>query len=385
MTKDLLPALSLYIHVPFCLQKCRYCDFLSLPLTDSGLLDDYTRALENEIQLHAPSLSNSLVHTIYLGGGTPSLLDGVQLNRIMKRIGENFPLHKDVEVSLEANPATLNRDKLLAYRDAGVNRISLGVQSFNDSDLERLGRRHRVKDALTTVDDLHKLEWTNFNLDLIYGLPGQSIDEWRYNLETAAGLQPAHLSAYLLQLDANTPLGRELARGIWHEAPEEQLSAIYHGTRNYLAEKGYRHYELSNYCRAGFECRHNLAYWQGQDYLGLGSAAVGCINGRRIKNPWPLEYYMLPLKEGILPPGQLLEVMDQRAMLSEAMVMGLRLCDGISLEEIARRCGVHPEQHYGQLIREFIERAWLIACCGKLRLNPELYFVSNQILCHFID
>ncbi|MEQ8174984.1 MAG: radical SAM family heme chaperone HemW [Syntrophomonadaceae bacterium] len=384
MTRD-TPALSLYIHIPFCLQKCRYCDFLSLPRFGSSLLDDYTMALLTEIKLKAPPFRERSVDTVYLGGGTPSLLDGDQINRVILRVRDHFNLYEDVEVSLEANPATVTRDKLMAFRDAGVNRISLGVQSFIDSDLKRLGRRHRVKDALQTVEDLHQLEWTNFNLDLIYGLPGQSIAGWLYNLETAIGLQPAHLSTYLLQLDPATPLGRELSQGLWQEASEEQLAAMYHQTRGLLARQGFIHYELSNYCRPGQECRHNMAYWQGRPYLGLGSGAVGCIDGRRIINPWPPADYIDALKTGVLPPEQVLEVMDQREQLSEAMVMGLRLIEGVSLEEIAVRLGIHPRAQYARLIDEFIERAWLIESCGKLRLNPELYFVSNQVLCHFID
>lgn len=384
MTRD-LPALSIYIHIPFCLQKCRYCDFLSLPLSDSNLIDAYITALLTETELKAQPFSGLCVDTIYLGGGTPSLLTGYQINKIVKSIRDHFKLDKDVEVSLEANPATISRDKLSAYRDAGVNRLSLGVQSFNDSDLKRLGRRHRVKDALQAVEDLHHLEWTNFSLDLIYGLPGQSIEEWHYNLESAIALQPAHLSTYLLQLDPATPMGRELSEGLWEELSEEKLAAMYHQARGLLAGQGFIHYELSNYCRPGLECRHNLAYWQGRPYLGLGSGAVGCIDGRRTINPWPPAEFINALKNGVLPAGQVLELMDQRARLSEAMVMGLRLIEGISPEEISLRCGINPREHYGQLIDDFLERAWLIEGCGKLRLNPELYFVSNQVLCHFID
>jgi len=385
MTRDIPPALSLYMHIPFCLQKCRYCDFLSLPLSDSNLLNDYTGALLTEIKLKAPAFNERTVNTIYLGGGTPSLLDGAQVNKVMQAIRDNFNLDQDVETTLEANPATVNRDRLSAYRDAGVNRLSLGVQSFIDSDLACLGRRHRVKDALKTVEDLHQMGWSNFNLDLIYGLPGQSMDGWKYNLEAAAALQPAHLSAYLLQLDPVTPLGRELDQGLWREAPDEQLAAMYQETGRFMSEQGFIHYELSNYCRPGLECRHNLAYWRGRPYLGLGSGAVGCVNDRRTINPWPPADYMDVLKTGVLPPGRVLEVMNRRERLSEAMIMGLRLTGGVSLEEIAGRCGMHPRDKYGPLIDEFVERAWLIESCGKLRLNPELYFVSNQVLCHFID
>lgn len=384
MTRE-IPALSLYIHIPFCLQKCRYCDFLSLPRSDSSLLDDYTRVLLMEIRLKALSCSCLSVDTIYLGGGTPSLLNGLQINKIIEGIREHFHLNQSVEVTLEANPATVSRDRLMAYRDAGVNRISLGVQSLSDSDLILLGRRHRVKDVLQTVEDLHQLEWTNFNLDLIYGLPGQSIKGWLSNLESALALQPAHLSTYLLQLDPATPLGREFAQGLWQELPEEQLAAMYHETRGLLTRQGFIHYELSNFCHPGLECRHNLAYWQGRPYLGLGSGAVGCVDGRRTINPWPPDDYIDALKTGVLPPDQVLEVMGQPEQLSEAMVMGLRLIEGISLEEIADRCGLDPRERFGRIINDLLERAWLIESCGKLRLNPELYFVSNQVLCHFIE
>lgn len=384
MTRE-IPALSLYVHIPFCLQKCRYCDFLSLPRSHSSLLDDYTRVLLMEIRLKALSCSCLSVDTIYLGGGTPSLLNGLQIYKIMEGIREHFNLNQGIEVTLEANPATVSRDRLMAYRDAGVNRISLGVQSFSDSDLKVLGRCHRVKDVLQTVEDLHQLEWTNFNLDLIYGLPGQSIKGWLANLESALALQPAHLSTYLLQLAPAIPLGRELAQGLWQELPEEQLAAMYHETRGFMTRQGFIHYELSNFCHNGLECRHNLAYWQGRPYLGLGSGAVSCVDGKRTINPWPPDDYIEVLKTGVLPPDQVLEVMGQPERLSEAMVMGLRLIEGISLEEIASRCGLDPRERYGRLINDFLERAWLIESCGKLRLNPKLYFVSNQVLCHFID
>lgn len=383
MTRD-LPTLSLYIHMPFCLQKCRYCDFLSLPLSASSLLENYTTALTTEIQIRAKFLSGFFVDTIYLGGGTPSLLNGSLINKVLEGIKDHFNLTRDVEVSLEANPATLNRDRLKAYREAGVNRISLGVQSFSDSDLICLGRRHRVKDVLQTAEDLHQLGWTNFNLDLIYGLPGQSIEAWLSNLESAIALQPAHLSTYLLQLEPSTPLGLELSQGLWQESSEEQLSAMYHQARGLLTSQDFIHYELSNYCRPGMESRHNLAYWRGLPYLGLGSGAVGCIDGLRTMNPWPPADYMDSLKTGKGPYGHILEAMEPAGRLSEAMVMGLRLIEGITLDEIASRCGIDPRGRYGQLIDDFLERAWLNQSCGKLRLNQELYFVSNQVLCHFM-
>lgn len=377
--------IGLYIHIPFCIQKCRYCDFLSISLNDAAYLDDYCSCLEKEIIQQAAQHRVETIATVYFGGGTPSLLSASQIERIIHTLYRSFNLQEQAEITVEANPATLSRAKLKDLRDAGVNRISLGVQSFSDHDLKLLGRAHNAADALNTVEDLQALNWNNYNIDLIYGLPGQSIDKWEKNLDRAADCDPAHISAYLLQLDPGTPLGVDLARGLWHPVGDDMEEAMFKLTREYLPGRGFVHYEISNYCRPGRECRHNLLYWSSRQYLGLGSGAVSFSDSRRWINPWPVEEYCTPLRQGRLPDHRLLETMSVQDLVAESLVLGLRLVEGVNLHEIEERLGVDPRTCYGELIDDFIGRGWLRRQGDRLCLPPDLFFVSNQILCHFLD
>ncbi|HWP95540.1 MAG TPA: radical SAM family heme chaperone HemW [Syntrophomonadaceae bacterium] len=385
MIEALKKGMGIYVHIPFCLQKCTYCDFSSIALNNSTSLEDYCLCLQKEIAGHSTQHRMQNISTVYFGGGTPSLLTAGQVEDILRALRQEFSFLDDVEITLEANPATLSRTKLRDLRDAGINRLSLGVQSFSDSDLRVLGRVHSSSDALTTVEDLHFLSWKNFNIDLIYGLPGQSIDRWKENLDMVVACEPSHISAYLLQLDPCTPLARDLARGLWEPLEEESEEAMFNLAREHLQGNNYRHYEISNYCRRGRECRHNLIYWSGQEYLGLGSAAVSFQAAKRWINPWPLENYCAPLRCGRLPGIQVLETMNSEELQAEALVMGLRQIEGVDLEELKNRLGIDPHTHYGTLIDDFIERGWLKMLEGRLCLHPDMIFVSNQILCHFLD
>ncbi len=384
MTKTEFDPIGLYIHTPYCLKKCAYCDFSSLPLPGQEACEEYTRALQIEMALQAHRFDDYRVETLYIGGGTPSLFSASQLNSILKSTSDSFPITRDCEITIEANPATVSFDQLKRLQEAGVNRFSLGVQSLADDELQILGRAHRVRDSLDIIEKLHFLKLSNFNIDLIYGLPGQSIDRWQKNLEMAVKLQPAHISAYLLQLEPGTPLARDIERGLLTEADEETQQAMYDMTRRYLSGMGYEQYEISNFSRPGMECRHNLGYWRGRPYLGLGSAAVSFVGRERWINPWPPSEYQRCLFSGE-PLGIIeLESMNREDLLAEAMIMGLRMTAGVDPDEVERRVGLNPLHQFKELIGNLLDQGCLMAENRHLCLNPRYYFVSNQILCQFI-
>lgn len=375
--------LGLYIHIPYCTKKCFYCDFTSLPLPGGTVPDEYVKALHSEMALLAPGYDCYEIDSIYLGGGTPSLLSVSQLDSIMKSLAKFFHIKKEAEITMEVNPGTVWRKKLAGFREGGINRISLGVQSLIDEELKLLGRIHQARDAWDVVMDLHFLRLTNFNIDLIYGLPGQSIERWKKNLEAVIDMQPAHISAYLLQLEPTVPLAQDLALGLLGEPAEEAQEEMYELARGYLTAKGFGHYEISNFSRPGFECRHNIGYWRGRPYLGLGSAAVSCVGGNRWINPWPPENYWRFLLNGEFPQVETLENMNRKDLLAEAMIMGLRMTEGVDLGEVKEKTGLDPLEEYRDLISVLVDRGCLIWKNYRLCLNPDYYFVSNQILCRF--
>ncbi|WP_054691922.1 radical SAM family heme chaperone HemW [Syntrophomonas palmitatica] len=260
-------SLGIYIHVPFCLQKCRYCDFYSLPLAWPVDMASYNQALLAEISLKASLYPHQSIQSIYIGGGTPSLLSPQQIQTIITVIKNSFNLNIDAEISLEANPAALHEQKMAGLLEAGINRFSLGVQSFDDEELRLMGRAHNARQAYETIELFQRQGCKNFNIDLIYGLPGQSIEKWLQNLKQAAECNPSHLSLYLLQLEEHTPMGRDAAAKKIRLPGEDIEWEMYYQAVSYLQEHGYDHYELSNFCRPGYHCRHNLLYWSACEYL----------------------------------------------------------------------------------------------------------------------
>ena len=316
---------SLYLHLPFCVRKCRYCDFLSGPY-DAAVRRRYLRALETEIQLSAKTFSNvkfSLesfgngsfglesfgngsfspesigyqkrgadlagngneclsADTVFLGGGTPSLLDADELAHLMAVLSESFRILPGAEITMECNPGTVGREKLLAFREAGINRLSIGVQSFRDEELKLLGRIHTAEEARQCVLDARWAGFDNISLDLISALPGQNIGQWMESLREAVALAPEHISAYSLILEDGTPLKEAALEGKLPRLPDEDEDRkMYHETRSFLAEHGYHRYEISNYAKKGFESRHNSGYWTGHPYLGFGIGAASFYAGCR--------------------------------------------------------------------------------------------------------
>lgn len=374
--------MGMYIHIPFCIKKCNYCDFYSLPLAEPTL-DKYIQALSNEIRVRGQEMPVQ-IESIYLGGGTPSLLNGQQLKSIMQTVNNEFTLLPAAEVSLEANPATLDKTKLIEMQEVGINRISIGVQSFFDDELALLGRVHNSGAVMETVELLHNQGWKNFNLDLIYGLPGQCSDRWLENLKRAVDCEPAHLSVYLLQLEEQTPMGRDVSRGILKMLDQDEEWYMYQQAMEYLEGRGFQHYEISNFCQPGCECRHNLIYWQALEYLGLGAGAVSFSNGSRYINEPQFKLYTDNLLAGKQWPVKELEHMSERELMIDALILGLRLCAGINLKQFEQRFGVDLSSEYKEIIAYYKDGGLLNIENGHLKFTKTGYFLSNQVLCQFI-
>jgi len=377
--------MGMYIHIPFCIKKCRYCDFYSLPGKSGSDLDNYVRALLKEIKIRGGQMPTVQLESIYLGGGTPSLLDGRQLRSIIKACGDCFNILPGAEISMEANPATLDKAKLAAMEAAGINRLSLGVQSFFDDELDLMGRVHDAAAVRETVDLIHSRGWKNFNLDLIYGLPGQSLGRWLQNLKQALDCKPCHLSLYLLQLEQHTPMGKDVARGRLQMLDEDEEWHMYNLAMEYLAKRGFDHYEISNFCLPGKECRHNLVYWQGREYLGLGAGAVSFVAGSRYSNQPNLKLYTEALLSGKPWPVEELEHMSGRDLMIDALILGLRLCAGIDLADFKQRFGADISSEHKEIIAQYMDRGLLNMENGRLSFTKAGYFLSNQVLSHFID
>jgi len=384
-TSPLTHNVGLYIHIPFCLKKCNYCDFFSVPLPSKEWLDRYTIALLEEIRQRAFYLQRVQIKTIYIGGGTPSLLTGKQLESIIRTIHSEFAVKDQVEVSIEANPATVDDRKIKEIIDAGINRLSLGVQSFFDEDLRLLSRIHNSLDVMQTVEKLHTQGLENFNIDLIFGIPGQNIDRWRKTLQLAVDCNPKHISTYLLQLDASTPLAQEIEQGTLELLDEDTEWHMYNEAIEYLQDSGFEHYEISNFCRPGFECKHNLVYWQAEEYVGIGTGAVSFINARRYINKEDVKQYLNRLQKGNSCIVEELEHMNSSSLLIDAIILGLRLCRGISVKEFKQRFGINIEDKYSKIISDYISKGLLKLEDEYLKLTKRGYFLSNEVFCQFID
>lgn len=409
---------SLYLHLPFCVRKCRYCDFLSGPY-DAAVRRRYLRALETEIQLSAETFSNERLSadTVFLGGGTPSLLDADELAHLMGVLSESFRILPGAEITMECNPGTVDREKLLAFREAGINRLSIGVQSFRDEELKLLGRIHTAEEAKQCVLDARWAGFDNISLDLISALPGQNIDQWMESLREAAALAPEHISAYSLILEDGTPLKEAALQGKLPRLPDEDEDRkMYHETRSFLAEHGYHRYEISNYAKKGFESRHNSGYWTGHPYLGFGIGAASFYGGCRWSHTGSMTSYLqalesagasagastesdresLPFAEGTpdrrgQEPAEVLEsiyeekeILSEKDRMAEFMFLGLRRMQGVSEAEFLRRFGRTMEEVYGSVLKRYQELNMLQREGGRIFLTERGIDVSNAVMADFL-
>lgn len=375
--------MHLYIHLPFCLKKCNYCDFISYAGVPRGQVRRYLAALLKEGELVAARFRPGKISTLYLGGGTPSYLSGEELLDIIEGVRNIFGIEGEAEITLEANPGTLTPKKLKLLRLAGINRLSLGAQSFDDGMLKAMGRVHQVKDIYQAFYWAREAGFSNINLDLIYGLPGQTLSQWEDTLNQALKLYPEHLSTYALELSLDTPWGRRQKLGELLLPREEEVLSMYELARRKLKEAGFEHYEISNFARPGFECRHNLSYWENRDYLGLGVAAASHWKGKRWKNRVEIEDYCQTLEEGKLPVAEE-EELDQRQKMGETLFLGLRLRKGISLKEFKDRFGEELMSVYGPEIERLVSLGLVEIREGRMIITEKGLPLANEVFLAFV-
>lgn len=373
----------LYIHIPFCVSKCSYCDFVSYPVAGmEAALDDYGRLLLCEAALWREKARLGPWQSIYIGGGTPSLLpiDSVKalLSGLLAAQGEVEP-----EITLEANPESVTAAKLHAWREAGVNRLSLGAQSFDDAHLRAMGRPHTAAQIAEAVRWARTAGFANISVDLIYGLPNQTPSAWRQDVDQALALSVEHISLYGLSLSEDSPWGRSAAAGRL-QLPDEDVSAEMLETAiELLPANGYRHYEISNFARAGFESRHNCAYWQRDNYLGLGAAAASCHAEKRWFDQRNLAAYTAALAGGELPLIEE-ESLSIEEVLGEAVFLGLRLIEGINLDDFSARYGTRLERYYKKPLAKLTRAGLLEIADGHLRLTDRGVLLGNEVFMEFM-
>lgn len=371
---------ALYIHIPFCRSRCTYCAFNTYAGLEA-LIPAYGEALCAAIRA-APSVP---AHTVYFGGGTPSLLPPDTLARILQCLREHFPISPDAEITLEANPGTVDRTYLQAARELGVNRISLGVQSVHPDELRLLGRRHTWEEAVAAVEAAQAAGLETVNLDLIYGLPGQTLPRWQETLEAALSLEPDHLSLYALTLEEGTPLREQVARGELPRPDDDAAAEMYEWAEARLARAGYVHYELSNWARSERHfCRHNLTYWYNEPYLGLGAGAASWWGGRRWTNVRHPEEYIRRRAAG-QPVAEEVEEIPLRLEMGETMMMGLRLIAGVSDARFRARFGIGLAEVFGAELSRLADQGLLEWDGQRARLTPRGRLLGNWVFREFIE
>ncbi|MBR7161902.1 MAG: radical SAM family heme chaperone HemW [Clostridia bacterium] len=373
--------LGIYIHIPFCVKKCAYCDFYSL--CDLSLRENYVNALISQIASFRAEAKNRIVDTIYIGGGTPSILSGDQILRILKTVRKTFKVSGDAEITVEANPGTLDPEKLVAYHEAGVNRLSIGLQSADDKELATLGRIH-TKEEFERSFLLARLEgFQNINVDLMYALPGQTEQTLSDTLDYVINLDPDHISFYGLNIEPETPFGKnpEIAQLL----PSEDVQVeMYLNSAEKMEAAGFFQYEISNFAKPGFECRHNMRYWKVEDYIGFGPAAHSLLNGTRYS-------YKKILREFITYPCQRDRLIDVHEHSTpddaalEFVMLGFRLRSGIDITEYKERFGEDFEIKYGERMKPFIEKEYIMQNKNGYRLSRRGFMISNYILSEILN
>jgi len=378
--------LGLYVHIPFCVQKCKYCDFLSAPAEDATK-KRYVDALCREITGYKELTKEYELATIYFGGGTPSVLDVSLIEQILDAVKKSFAVDMAAaEVTLEVNPGTASFDKLRCYKELGINRLSIGVQSAKEEELALLGRIHSFEDAKQTVLWAREAGFTNISMDLMSALPGQSLEAYKENVEAILSLKPEHISSYSLIVEEGTPFYSQYAEGMPKEAelPDEETDrAMYAYTKAHLREAGYERYEISNYAKPGFESRHNSSYWIGTEYLGVGLGASSLITNARYHNETDLNTYMEAVETGQDVRREIERLVSEEQM-EEFMILGLRMMQGVSRAEFQKRFGKPIETVYGSAVKK-LERQGLLTQEGDtIALTETGIDVSNQVFVEFI-
>lgn len=378
MREKALAPLELYVHIPFCVKKCDYCDFLSGP-GDKRRQETYGRALLEEIKSLPPAPAYEVV-SLFFGGGTPSLVDARLIAELLSNLKAKFLFSPEAEISLEANPGTLTKEKLEVYGKAGVNRLSLGLQSADNKELKALGRIHTFEEFLESYSLAREAGFSNINVDLMSAIPGQSYERWIRNLRTAAELNPEHISAYSLIVEEGTPFAERKL-----DLPDEDTEyRMYEDTAKVLGEYGFHQYEISNYAKTGFECLHNSGYWKRTEYLGLGLGAASLFGGTRYSNTRDMEEYLAGSRkpEKIRKEVQLLTKQEE---MEEFMFLGLRMTEGIREADFAGCFGRSLREQYGTVLDKYRKTGFMEYKDGYWRFTRKGIHVSNVILAEFLE
>lgn len=363
---------GLYIHIPFCKQKCKYCDFTSY-VGRENMTDKYIEALKNEAQAY----KGEKVDTVFVGGGTPSILAPSQMKEVTKLCRDTFDMTKKCEFTTEANPNTLDDAKITAMLEGGINRISVGVQSFNDNELKKIGRIHDGEMAYNTICHLQKMGFSNINLDLMTVLPDQTMESLKNTLNTAVSLPVTHISAYSLIIEDGTPLEKEYSQGNLILPDDDTDREMYRYTVDFLTKNGFKQYEISNFARDGFECRHNIKYWTGEEYIGLGVSAHSYDGNSRYYNTSSINEYINGTPKEIIP-------LTGEDKISEFMITGLRMTKGINENIFKNRFGTEIKEKFGKELDKFINLGLMEYKDGNYVLTSKGIDISNSVLCEFV-
>ena len=371
--------LGIYLHIPFCEAICNYCNF-NRGLFRTDTKRRYLIALAREIE---SARAGGPVDSVFFGGGTPSVLEPGDVRALIARCGSSFTLDPGAEVTLEANPETASRERLEGYRSAGVTRLSLGVQSFRDAELRRLGRAHTAARAIEAFESARSAGFDDISIDLMTWLPEQTVEHWAETLDVLIGLDPEHASLYLLELYPNAPLREDMARGGWAQAPDDVAAEMYLAALDRLETAGYAHYEISNVAKPGRRCRHNLKYWSDGAWVGFGCGAHSTRDGRRWRNVSETESYMARVADGVSPVAheQVLSV-DERA--TDTLFLGLRLTEGVDVPAVERRYGVNVWERWGGELTRCVEAGLLEDDSERLRLTRKGRLLASEVMQVFV-
>ena len=375
--------LGLYVHIPFCAQKCYYCDFNSQKIESNTQKQEYLINLEKEMQMYKEEFKNKEFTSIFIGGGTPSILTSKEIQQLMKNIYKNFNIKKDAEITIESNPGTLNIEKLKTMKEMGINRLSMGLQTTQDKHLKYIGRIHTYEQFEKNYKDAVSLGFKNINVDLMYSLPNQSFEDFKESLDKIISLNPSHISAYSLILEEGTKFN-EMYENKEFELPEEEIDIqIYEYTINKLRENGYNQYEISNYAQKNHECKHNIVYWKCKNYLGLGCGASGYISDMRYSNTETINEYNELINQN-KKPIENKEILTLEDSIEEFIIMGLRMNEGISLQDFYNRFKVDFKQKYKTVLENMKKQSLLEEKEDRIYFTQKGREISNTVLIEFM-
>ncbi|WP_027415799.1 radical SAM family heme chaperone HemW [Aneurinibacillus terranovensis] len=376
---------SVYIHIPFCTNKCYYCDFNSYVTKNPQLVWDYLYALEKEMAETVDRHPPQEIQTIFVGGGTPTFLEPDQMEYFLGTVAAHFPNRSEtLEFTMEANPGTTDVEKLQVMKAGGVNRLSFGVQSFDDALLKKIGRIHDKEQVLRSLANAKQIGFTNLSIDLIFGLPGQTVDLFQATLDQAFALDLPHFSSYSLKVEENTLFHTWYEKGSLLLPTEDEEVEMYECLMDQMEKHGYRQYEISNFARPGYESRHNMTYWKNEEYYGIGAGAHGYVRGRRHANAGPLQQYMQLIHEKGLPRVEEFAV-DRQEQMEDHMMVGLRLMQGVSASGFTARFGETIQQHFGFTVDELINLHLLEWEGDYLHLTKRGILLGNEVFARFLN